>query len=131
MKHRLQIPALFLAFLFAFTGCGRGKTARTEKPADAAKPGIITADDLPENIGATETLENVYRHVQSFLPDDVYLIPDGVEYDAESGILRCMTEEYAEEVRVSRYLEIQNDGTVLLEIPVSMPEGYRVYHACM
>lgn len=131
MKHSLQIPALFLAFLFAFTGCGSGKTARTEKPADAAKPGIITADDLPENIGATETLENVYRHVQSFLPDEVYLIPDGVEYDAESGILRCMTEEYAEEVWVSRYLEIQNDGTVLLEIPVSMPEGYRVYHACM
>ena len=133
-KTLCRIAALCLTLLLALAGCRAQKNGEPVKPENGKQSAVLTADDLPENTGATETLENVYRHALSFLPEETDYrtdIVDGVKYDAETGILRCVINASEEEGRVSRYAEIQNDGTVLFEIPLEMPEGYRALRSVM
>ncbi len=134
MKNtRTRGAALCLALLLALAGCHAKEPGQTAKPAKPAEGAAITAEDLPENTGATETLEYVYRRVEAFLPedaDDTDMI-GGARYDAETGILRCVINAYEEGDWTARYAEIQNDGTVLVEIPLGMPEGYRAFFSVM
>ena len=71
-KKTLSLLSLCLAalLLLALAGCHAKEPGQTAKPAKPAEGAAITAEDLPENTGATETLEYVYRRVEAFLPED-------------------------------------------------------------
>ena len=132
MKKTLnRIAALCLALILTLAGCRAQKSEEPAKPENDKQPAVLTVDDLPENTGATVTLENVYRHVLSFVEETTYVIPEGVNYDAENGLIRCMTKSYEEDEVSYRYGEIMTNGTVVEDMPVFAPEDCRISHPCM
>ena len=97
MKRSLRIPALFFAFLFAFTGCTLEKTGQTDKPtnlADAVETETVPETDAFERMQALDAIfqaNGVRGRLSSFdreFLDDTYNIAWlGPLYEGETGLV--------------------------------------------
>lgn len=82
-KAMIWLLLLFLLFATA-AGCSGNKSADTGKVREILS-GVVTADDLPENTGATETLGCRYRSAESWLPAGYAVVNGAARFDESSG----------------------------------------------
>ena len=82
---KAMIWLLLLSLLFpGAAGCSGNKSADTGKVREILS-GVVTADDLPENTGATETLGCRYRAAESWLPAGYAVVNGAARFDESSG----------------------------------------------
>ena len=116
MKKRLfflMLAAVLLAG--SLPGChGTGS-----KPS-GDMPGTITAEDLPENIGATGFLTNVYRSAGDLVPEEYSVRFAGIRYETDSGTLRCGAQDSE---GAAFYAEFREGAGLVRQIPLDIHEG--------
>jgi len=87
MKRNTRLFTLVLSALLLFGGCrstdGGGENKIPEIPA-----GIITADDLPDNTGATGILTHIFTSAGELVPAGIELYSNSLLFDTETGTLR-------------------------------------------
>ena len=84
MKKAMIWLLLLSLLLPAAAGCSGNKSADEGKVREILS-GIVTADDLPENTGATETLGCRYRAAESWLPAGYAVVNGAARFDESSG----------------------------------------------
>ncbi|MBQ3956159.1 MAG: hypothetical protein II680_09720, partial [Clostridia bacterium] len=120
-QRKTKAAALLLAALLTVpfpAGC-----RREEEPKPKDEYGVITADDLPENTGATGVLTHVYKSAGRLIPEGSQIVTDGAQYDAETGTLFCVLRDGW---RDYRYAEIREDAGVAREFLLPLEEDFHL-----